>query len=1283
MKILRITLENIASLAGVHTVDFTKEPLQSAGLYAISGDTGSGKSSLLDAMCLALYGRTPRLKGGRDSLEKINEQEGQLDPRSLLRRGTAEGMTEVAFVGVDNLPWTARWSVRRSRKNVSGKLQDVSRTLFEGHIAPQGDGPIESGGKKTEVEAAIEEKLGLTFDQFTRAVLLAQNEFAVFLQSNDKDRAEILQALTGTGRFEEISRAVFERSREERNRLKELQVGLDGGEVLSDEARSEMMAARDAVSQQQEQLQTQQKLLEKEQEWHQERGKHQIAMKVAEDALAEARKKRDDNQSRRQQLQLTEQTLRQAAPLHAAANQAELDFEKCSHQLESAVQRKQDAVKVHLEAADALTTAEDKLKSENRLAEELQPKLLQAARIQQQLDDQKTTVDKTTRALSQATQQHEEAKQQLQTVVDQLQQAAAEKKELQSKQQALKHFQPFAKEKSLWIDRIRKASEVRIRCEDANAALQKLETELKEYRQRQAQTKKGLEEASRKVAEAALQLQQAEQEAQKHDRTELNLQRDQLLTKRDHWNQCLLFIQQIQEADEDLNACVRKRQETKASLETRQESLRQLVGTELPAAGQILADRQASLQTVQAAISDEAVRLRTQLKNDQPCAVCGSLEHPFAQEPPSADEAAVATLQKLVREAQEKATAAIQRRSTLDAEIDSLQIRLQEEQQEQERLEQNQARLNAEFSETPEFGELKELKGSEQKTKSHRQLEEIERKLQEVRNSEQQAIEADQLVARSRQILDRLRSEEAETREKAMTAQQQLSASETEHRHQQKHLSDSKIELQNQMVPLQTLFASIPEGQAQFETDAGEFQNRFTEAVSEISQIDQHLEELDTRINSANDRKHTLQPIADSANRQKTERQREHDEATQKVAELQTQLTQLFPNSTPEEAKSLTAKRIADADQQKGDCLQNRSDAEKGLVSATEQWNSADRQYQVADQKRKSTAAAFRSWRESFNEEHHLSLTEEDVRAMLERDEEWLKSEEEALDAMDSDVQTKTGRWETLQSQYDQMLKSRPSERSLGTIQLELAALVSEIAEAQAKKEQLQKELVVDDSQREKNQHLRSQLEVQEKRAEPWVKLNEVIGSADGSVFRNIAQRHTLDILLTFANHQLGLLSGRYRLERIGKSLNLLVVDQEMADERRSVHSLSGGESFLVSLALALGLASLTSNRMKIESLFIDEGFGSLDPNTLDLAMNALVQLESQGRKVGVISHITTMTDAIPVQIRVARGRSGASTVQVPESSNIRKRHLEASDVPRIQGRLFAFDDSSDDEVLP
>ena len=211
MRILRISLRNIASLAGTHTVDFTRDPFRTAGLFSICGPTGSGKSTLLDAICLALYERTPRLNGIRGAVKLADggDSISQKDPANLLRRGTGEGFAEVAFVGVDNAIYTARWTVRRARNRPDGALQKTEMVLLRGNIPAGTDGAIEQGGKKTEVIPVIAAKVGLSFEQFTRAVLLAQNDFATFLKADDKDRAEILQALTGTERFEAISIAIF------------------------------------------------------------------------------------------------------------------------------------------------------------------------------------------------------------------------------------------------------------------------------------------------------------------------------------------------------------------------------------------------------------------------------------------------------------------------------------------------------------------------------------------------------------------------------------------------------------------------------------------------------------------------------------------------------------------------------------------------------------------------------------------------------------------------------------------------------------------------------------------------------------------------------------------------------------------------------------------------------------------------------------------------------------------------------------------------------------------
>jgi len=267
---------------------------------------------------------------------------------------------------------------------------------------------------------------------------------------------------------------------------------------------------------------------------------------------------------------------------------------------------------------------------------------------------------------------------------------------------------------------------------------------------------------------------------------------------------------------------------------------------------------------------------------------------------------------------------------------------------------------------------------------------------------------------------------------------------------------------------------------------------------------------------------------------------------------------------------------------------------------------------------------------------------------MLAVDEDTLKHERVALEKIENAVRTGEGALTAHKDSLERHALGRPTTNEEATVREALVAIRRTKESAEAKRDAAKAVLLGDDQRRATSSQLTSELELRKVSARPWERLNDLIGSADGAKFRNIAQRRTLDILLGYANRQLDLLASRYRLERLPESLNLIVVDRDMGDERRSVHSLSGGESFLVALALALGLASLTSNRLRIESLFIDEGFGSLDPETLGIAMEALMRLESQGRKVGVISHVSEMAEAIPVQIRVEKGRSGASSLSGP-----------------------------------
>jgi exonuclease SbcC len=283
----------------------------------------------------------------------------------------------------------------------------------------------------------------------------------------------------------------------------------------------------------------------------------------------------------------------------------------------------------------------------------------------------------------------------------------------------------------------------------------------------------------------------------------------------------------------------------------------------------------------------------------------------------------------------------------------------------------------------------------------------------------------------------------------------------------------------------------------------------------------------------------------------------------------------------------------------------------------------------------------------AFGVREGRTIARSELDEWLGRDAEWLEREQRALKEAAQLLSAAQGTEATVSSQLAAHLEMRSTEEDMVTVSSEAARLAAEVKAAGDSVDTKRAAVLGDDVKKRQTGDLLRSLEERQKQWDPWCKLSSLIGSSDGTRFRNIAQQWTLEILLRHANAQLTLLSGRYRLERLRDSLNLLVTDLEMDGQQRSVHSLSGGESFLVSLGLALGLASLTSSRLLIESLFIDEGFGSLDSETLRVALNALSHLESQGRKVGVISHVSEMVDAIPVQVRVVRGPGGASRIAV------------------------------------
>ena len=297
MKILAIRLKNLTSIEGMVEVDFTAEPLHSAGIFAISGPTGAGKSTLLDALCLALYDKAPRFA---TSVESVNladvgdNQINQSDVRNLLRRGTSDGYAEVDFLGIDGRRYRSRWSVRRTRNKISGSLQPQTLEVKEL------DTEKEFQGTKKELLIQLVELVGLTYEQFTRTVLLAQNDFATFLKSKGAAKAELLEKLTGTGVYSRISQEVYARNKAAQEEVTLIQNRMNVIELMPEEEllalkkEKELLAKKrvtgiELLAEQNEQLNVVRSLKMQEDLWkkkQQEEQEEQARLKMLQGALA-------------------------------------------------------------------------------------------------------------------------------------------------------------------------------------------------------------------------------------------------------------------------------------------------------------------------------------------------------------------------------------------------------------------------------------------------------------------------------------------------------------------------------------------------------------------------------------------------------------------------------------------------------------------------------------------------------------------------------------------------------------------------------------------------------------------------------------------------------------------------------------------------------------------------------------------------------------------------------------------------------------------------------------
>lgn len=1246
MRILRIAGKNLASLSGEFSVDFESEPLASSGLYAISGPTGAGKSTLLDALCLALYGTTPRLPKSARGASALPDVSGEavstVDPRNLLRRGTGEGYAEVDFVGNDGQRYRARWNVRRSRNKPGGPLQAPSMSL---HRLPD---MVAIGGTKSEAAAEIAQRVGLSFDQFTRAVLLAQNEFAAFLRTDENERGELLETLTGSAIYTEISKRAYDRYKAEQEALRQLSNQMARQVPLAPEAREALDAEYAKADAALAELDGRKEALDRQARWHEQDRKLRQQAEQAEALLAEANARVQEAAPSKVHL-ATLEAVQPARALLAEAvrlrgEQAAVNKALDDTRLElDALQERQRATQAAVSAAtDALAAAE-------AAQREAGPAIDEAKALDAAIAALAPAHEATRQALANARAEAQQAQSSVNAKAAQLAELAAAREAVANWLASHANHEPLASQWERWDSMLAEAQAAQQADAAAAAALQDAATRNREAQQLLAQAGEREQQASLRLAELEAKRQQAiaalsafDTAALRHQRHTLDQRRGQLAAA----EKCWAALASMRERDASLAQQAAQAGEAQAqagaALATHAAQAPTLAAAEAQAAR--------SLAAAELACAGNVEHLRAELVDGEPCPVCGGAEHPYSQQDDRL-RSMLASLRLEVDACRQAAADNSAAQAAQTAALAGAAERLAHASKERAAVAERLAMLEAEWQAHPL---AQEADGDAWFAAQNGALKLALDRLQDQELAAHEAARARDLA---QQACDAASAGLSSARQQAGVAAAELSRA-------QATLAAAGSQREAAAQTLSAILRGLDAVMAQADGDGWQQRWQLDPAAWRTAR---QQDAQQWQAQSGLLQRHGAGITALEAEiAVQTARATQAGRAAELAAADFERLDTVITAKRGQRAAMFGGSPVVQVEQALSQAVEQARSAlaarqSAGTAAAQAEVRAREAQAQAAARLAQLAAAAAEAggrvdaWIATWPQRHPGLERVADaaaLAALLDTGHESIASLRAALAAIDSQAAGAQAVLAERRSQRDQHQQAAPEGlQPAADVAAALAALLAERGTLHDSVARLRQQVAEDNARREQGKALLAEIEKQQAAEQRWGRLSELIGSADGKKFRNYAQQFTLDVLLGYANRHLSQLARRYRLERVvsssGPSLALMVRDNDMGGEVRPVNSLSGGETFLVSLALALGLASLSSNRVRVESLFIDEGFGSLDSDTLGVAMDALDALQAQGRKVGVISHVQEMTERIAAKIVVRPAGGGASAVAV------------------------------------
>ncbi len=1025
MKILAIRGCNLASIDGTFEVDFREEPLRSAGIFAITGNTGAGKTTILDAMCIALYRNSPRL----DNIEAKDSVEQKVyvdDVRTILRKGKGFGFAEVDFLAVDGNEYRTRWSVSRAFQKPTGNLQNANLEIIN-----LTTGEEYRNIKVKEHETMIRNLVGLEYNQFTRAVLLAQGKFSAFLKANSSEKANMLTTLTDTGIYSLISAKIYAKKREVAQDVELLETQRRELQILSEEELAVLKERALQLNAELKQKGDSAEVLKIKLEWLAHLAGINSLIAAAEKQLCETKERLLAAQPEIERLRLID-SIQPVRDEYMALCQTRLQLSTDSEQLAFMKKQLDGKNEEYEKAVKAASDADAWQTRINLEFQATQPLITEASQLEKEL---------------------EKDLKQRKELADEIERATATQK---------KYIEEIAG------------------CDKRMSTLCAEQREKKEWIETHA-----------------------------------------------HFSRAVPMIPAIV-------ANIKSIGNERMNVQIKEKSILQFTA--------LLAEHEKSLvvareneERLRQTMSSEIAVLRKRLVEGTPCPVCGSRHHEIVE------VAANLLEEDLLEKAKEENRRLI------------------------EHIESNISSSRTEIEKLRSAVELHNSAIAEYRSANISYLTGVE-------NAAQLLDERDAIV-----FFTTLLENWNNYNERLSVITNDIAICKANKDAHQAHVQELESELCAKRERVQ-----------QTENEINEGKERLATILGDRKCADDMLQHFNKLVVEAN---------------------RRFSAATMSKADIEKERNRL-----------------------------------KGAISGKKQ--------QIADAKERETAllgeingflAARNDNMEMETLVNLLQIKHQVIAAMREN----IDTLQKAMTAAETTI---SERRQMLADHHKAPVKPNEEENE-NIIKEKLSLLDSEIKECTALSTQINLQLLKDEENRKKFEKYSKEYDYKMEQKQHWEILDKAFGSANGEKLMKAAQEYTLDILLDVANTHLAEMSKRYKLARFeGDSLGIKVIDLDMMSETRSAHTLSGGETFMVSLALSLALSSLSSNRMRIESLFIDEGFGALDKDSLQTALMMLEKLHSHGRKIGVISHLNEMLEQIPVKVHVARLSPGRSRIEIKDS---------------------------------